>query len=65
MIANYFFKQDELLRRAVQHYKGKNWKKIGKFMEVTITFTCPESKPDDADLFCLLMLLSCSKIIFF
>jgi hypothetical protein len=25
-----FFDQDEVLRRAVQLLKGKNWKKIGK-----------------------------------
>lgn len=29
------YTQDELLRRAVQHYKGKSWKKIGILMEVT------------------------------
>ena len=37
LITNYFFQQDELLRRAVEHYKGKNWKKIGNFVEATIT----------------------------
>lgn len=32
-----FSKQDELLWRAVRHFKGKNWKKIGNEMKENIT----------------------------
>lgn len=28
--------QDEILRRAVQRFKGKNWKKIGTIVELCV-----------------------------
>lgn len=37
--ANVDLIQDEILRRAVQCFKGKNWKKIGKFFS---TCRCPK-----------------------